>query len=100
MSTIQAKESIDMRGKLITIYILYYAVQTLQTMNEGEVLEIVTDNFEAIESDIRAWSRMTGHAVLDVEKGTTYERYYIEKALPKTQSVDTILRVGQIPVEK
>ena len=85
-STIQAEESIDMRGKQITTYILYHAVQRLQQMNEGEVLEIVTDNFEGIESDIRAWSRMTGHTVLEVEKEATYERYYIEKALPITQS--------------
>ena len=57
MGTMQADKLLDMRGKLITTYILYHAVEALQTMNEGDVLEIVTDTFEAVESDMYAWSR-------------------------------------------
>ena len=71
-----------MRGKTITTYIMYHAVKTLQEMKEGEVLELVTDSFEAIEPDIRAWSRMTGHSLLKVEKDAGYERFYIEKGVP------------------
>ncbi len=100
MSTIQAEESIDMRGKQITTYILYHAVQTLQQMHEGEILEIVTDNFEAIESDIRAWSRMTGHTVLEVEKETAYERYYIQKAQSIPQSKQVAMVISNAGLEE
>ncbi len=81
MSSVHFKESIDMRGKLITTYILYYAVQALDNLGEGEVLEIITDRFEAIETDIRAWSRTTGYAVLEVKEGAGDARYYIRKSV-------------------
>lgn len=78
-----AKQSVDMRGKKITTFILYDAVMKLTEMNEGDVLEIVTEVFEPIESDIRAWCRMTGHNLVDLEKAPGQERYYVEKAAPK-----------------
>lgn len=80
MSALPAQKSIDMRGKTITPFILYHAVQNLNQMNEGDILEIGTDNFEAIENDIRAWTRMTGHVLADLENGSDYQRYYIKKA--------------------
>ena len=64
MGRINAEESIDMRGKTITTYIIFHAAEKLQAMNEGEILEVVTDNFEAIRSDIQAWCRLTGHDLL------------------------------------
>ena len=80
MSKIAANTSIDMRGKTITTFILYETVKQLQRMSDGDVLEIVTDNYAAIESDMNAWSRMTGQKLLEVEKNATYHRYYVEKA--------------------
>jgi predicted peroxiredoxin/TusA-related sulfurtransferase len=82
MGRINADVSIDMRGKTITTYIVFHAAEKLQDMKEGEVLEIVTDNFEAIESDIRAWCRLTGHGFLETETDINYQRYYIRKAGP------------------
>lgn len=78
-STIPADKSIDMRGKSITVYILYHAVQAFQQMDEAEILEIVTDNYEAIENDIQAWSRVKGYTLLGVETGTDFERFFIRK---------------------
>ncbi len=72
-----------MRGKKITTFILYDALMKLREMGEGDVLEIVTEAFEPIESDIRAWCRMTGHSLVNVEKAPDQERYYIEKAAPR-----------------
>jgi len=85
MGEISAKESIDMGGKKITTFILYNAVTRLKDMKEGEVLEIITEDFDPIESDIRAWCRMTGHNLVQLEKKANYQRYYIEKAIPKEQ---------------
>ncbi|MFC1716834.1 DsrE family protein [Candidatus Poribacteria bacterium] len=83
MSKISADESIDVRDKTITTFIVFNAVMKLRDMSEEEVLEVVTDNFEPIESDIRAWCRMTGHKLLELEEGESYQRYYIEKGLPQ-----------------
>jgi predicted peroxiredoxin/TusA-related sulfurtransferase len=78
MEKIPVNRSIDMRGKTITPFILYYAVKNLKDMQEGEILEVNTDKFEAIENDINAWSRMTGYSLLKIETGNNYQRYYIK----------------------
>jgi predicted peroxiredoxin/TusA-related sulfurtransferase len=77
-----AKQSIDVRGKKITTFILFEAVMKLSEMSEGDVLEVVTDAFEPIGSDIRAWCRMTGHGLVDFDEGADGERYYIQKGAP------------------
>ena len=79
MGKLPVNRSIDMRGKTITPFILYYTVKNLKDMQEGEILEVNTDKFEAIENDINAWSRMTGYGLLDIETGDNYQRYYIKK---------------------
>ena len=79
MGKIPANRSIDMRGKTITPFIIYYTVKNLKDMQEGEILEVKTDKFEAIENDIAAWSRMTGNQLIELETGDSYQRYYIKK---------------------
>jgi len=79
MGKIPTNRSIDMRGKTITPFILYYAVKNLKDMQVGEILEVNTDKLEAIESDINAWSRMTGNSLIEMETGNNYQRYFIKK---------------------
>ena len=79
MGKIPANRSIDMRGKTITPFIIFYAVKNLKDMQDGEILEVNTDKFEAIENDINAWSRMTGNQIIDMETGIDYQRYFIKK---------------------
>lgn len=73
----KSDRSIDMRGKTITPFIVYYIVKNLNDMQKGEILEVNTDKFEAIENDIGAWSRMTGFPLEGTETGDAYQRYYI-----------------------
>lgn len=77
------EESLDVRGKTITTFILYGVVSKLEGMKEGDVLEVLTDAFEPIESDIRAWCRMTGHELVHVEKDPDCEKYRIGKRARK-----------------
>lgn len=77
--------SIDVRGKKITTFILYSAAGKLSELGEGEVLEIVAEDFEPIEGDIAAWCRMTGHKLVGVERNADGHRYYIEKAAPNQE---------------
>ena len=83
MDKIYTHRSIDMRGKTITPFIIYYTVKNLKDMHAGEILAVSTDRFEAIENDFSAWSRMTGNRLITIETGDNYQRYYIEKAIPK-----------------
>ena len=74
---------LDMRGKTITTYIVFAAHEQLRAMPEGEELELLTDTFPAIETDLRAWSRATGNELVEV--GTEGEtcRYVIRKGSPQ-----------------
>jgi predicted peroxiredoxin/TusA-related sulfurtransferase len=100
MSKISANESIDMRVKKITTFILYHAVEKLQDMKEGEVLEVITENFDPIESDIKAWCRMTGHRLVELEKEENYQRYYIEKATLKEKEKKLALVISDPGLEE
>jgi predicted peroxiredoxin/TusA-related sulfurtransferase len=82
MGTLTAHETIDLRGKTITTYVLYYTVEKLQPMHEGEILEVVTDNYKAIQNDVLAWTRMTGHKLRDHVEKENYYIFYIEKSSP------------------
>ena len=90
MKTHQAAERatiprLDMRGKTITTYIVYAAREQLAAMSEGEELELLTDTFPAIETDLRAWSRVTGNELIEVVTEGETGRYLIRKG-PSTKS--------------
>jgi len=74
-------KALDVTGKTITTFIAYHAAMALQGMKEGEILELVTDDYEPIENDINAWCRMTGHRLASAEPEGDSRRYVIEKAL-------------------
>jgi len=100
MGKTSVKESIDMRGKKITTFILYNAVVKLRDMQEGEVLEIITEDFEPIENDIRAWCRMTGHKLMELQKEGNYQRYNVQKAIPKEKEKDLALVISNPGLEE
>ena len=100
MGKISANRSIDMRGKTITPFILYHTVKSLKDMQEGEILEVNTDKFEAIENDINAWSRMTGNRLLEMETGDNYQRYFIEKVNIKKSERKLAMIISDPGLEK
>jgi len=95
-----ATRSVDTRGKRITTFILYDAVMKLRDMAEGEVLEILAELFEAIESDVRAWCRMTGHGLEGLETEADYQKYYIRKAAPKDSEHKLALVISNAGLEE
>jgi predicted peroxiredoxin/TusA-related sulfurtransferase len=100
MSKISAKQSIDMRGKKITTFIIYNAVMKLREMKEGEVLGIIAEDFDPIENDIRAWCRTTGHSLVELEKEADYQRYHIEKAIPEEKENKLALVISNPGLEE
>ena len=82
VETITARKSLDRTGRTITTFVVFDAVTELDTMREGEVLELLTDDFEPFEFDIAAWCRATGHGLLSSERVGPGRRFLIEKRAP------------------
>ena len=75
-----ADQTLDMRGKTVAVFILYHTRKMLTGMQDGQVLELVTDNYDAVDSDLRAWCRATKQNLRQTETGPGWVRYYLEKA--------------------
>ncbi|MDH3682588.1 MAG: DsrE family protein [Acidimicrobiia bacterium] len=82
MAELSPLTSLDMRGKTITTFILYEAHEELHGIEIGDRIEVVTDAFPAIDSDLAAWCRTTGHRLVDVVADGETRRYVIEKGEP------------------
>lgn len=76
---IPPKNSIDTRPKTITTAIAYEARQGLEQLGDGDVLEVLTEDFDPIEGDLQAWCRMTGHKLVRTEAADGLQRHLIEK---------------------
>lgn len=79
MTTIAPQRSIDGTGRSITTFVVFEAAAALDGMGEGEVLEILTDEFEPFEWDLAAWTRATGHQLALSERTAGGHRFLIEK---------------------
>ncbi|HEY5625203.1 MAG TPA: DsrE family protein [Dehalococcoidia bacterium] len=76
---VETAELIDVRGKKITTYILHEVVSAFSRITQGESVELLTDDFEPIDGDVRAWCRMTGHRLAAVEREAGHQKFVIEK---------------------
>lgn len=79
METVTASKVLDGTGKSITTFVVFDAATALEAMDEGEVLELLTDDFDPFRADVAAWCRATGHALLSTEQTGTGLRFRIEK---------------------
>ena len=80
---IESDRSIDLRGKTITPFIVFYIVKNLNDMQKGEILEVNTDKFEAIENHWRKTPRF---------------KWVICKAVPEVSTRIAMLRNGQADI--
>ena len=83
MTTISKSQSynnyLDFSGKKITVYILNGVVNLLKELDTGETIQIKVDNYQAIDNDLAAWSRMTGNKIEVFENESNYKIYQFEK---------------------
>jgi predicted peroxiredoxin/TusA-related sulfurtransferase len=77
--------ALDGRGKSITTFVVYQASRRLESMTEGQVLEILTDDYEPFTADITAWCRATGHRLVETEPTADGLRFLVEKGAPKAK---------------
>ena len=79
MATITSHRRLDGRDRTITTFVVHEASQLLDTMAEGEVLEVVTDDFEPFPADIAAWCRATGHRLIETRTSADGLHFLIAK---------------------
>jgi predicted peroxiredoxin/TusA-related sulfurtransferase len=71
---------VDGRGRSVSTAIIYEVVRSLMALNPGAVIRVRTDPLPAVDSDIRAWCRTTGHGLVDVEEAADARDYRVRKA--------------------
>ena len=54
---------IDARGVHASTDILERTIEGLEEVAVGEAISVLTDDFEAIDTDVRSWAQVTGHDV-------------------------------------
>ncbi len=94
MQTESRNKLIDRRGRTITTFVIYDATKELERMAEGEVLEILTDEFEPFDPDVRSWCEATGHLLLASETVTEGHRFLIEKRAPKVKETSLAMVIS------
>jgi tRNA 2-thiouridine synthesizing protein A len=70
----------DARGLLCPLPIIR-AAERISAMNEGEVLEVISDD-PGIQEDMPAWCRSSGHILLDLFREGRDYRSYVRKRRP------------------
>ena len=71
---------VDGRGRSISTAILYEVVRALRALTPGDEVRVRTDPLPAVDSDMRAWCRTTGHELVEVGEVDGARDYVIRKA--------------------
>jgi len=82
MTTTTGVISIDGRGKTITTFVVFEVAEVLERLSTGDVVEVLTDEFEPFLADIPAWCNATGHRLLLSEHTAQGHRFLIQKSVP------------------
>ncbi len=77
MSEIKAKDSLDLRGVVCPMNFVKTKLK-LESMEDGEILEVVLDSGEAIQNVPKS-IKDEGHKIVEVNKEDDYFRLKIEK---------------------
>jgi predicted peroxiredoxin/TusA-related sulfurtransferase len=100
METIEITRTLDGRGKTITTFVAFAAHEQLEEMEEGELLEILTDDFEAFEHDLAAWCDARGDALVErgpIEDG---QRFVVRKGRPPAKDSSLAMVVSSDGLEE
>lgn len=73
---------LDVRGKMITTYIIFEVASELERADVGSRLEFETDDHIAIENDVAAWAAENGHRVVESDRVGEHRRFVVEKGPP------------------
>lgn len=93
MQQVMPRHALDRTGKSITTYVLFDVAEQLTAMFPGDVLEVVTDDFEPFCHDVAAFCAANGHRLVASEAIPAGRRFLIEKGTPPetTRSVAMVI---------
>ena len=74
---------LDLRGRTITTAIAWAVHERFAELDPGDAVELETDPFPAIVPDLEAWSRATGHELVDVRRNAESWRITLRKGEPR-----------------
>lgn len=77
-----ATATLDARGKSITTWVVFEAAHALDALDIGDVLELLTDDFEPFEHDLATWCHASGHRLTEGTSPGVGRRFLIEKGEP------------------
>jgi predicted peroxiredoxin/TusA-related sulfurtransferase len=100
MTTVIASHRVDVRGKTITTAAVFEAARALALLEEGELLELVTDDFEPFEHDVPAWCRATGHRLVASDLTPAGRRFLIEKGSARSERSTLAMVVSSAGLEE
>ncbi len=78
-----APREVDLRGLTITTAIVWAAHEQLTELAVGDEIELRTEPFAAIEPDLEAWCRTTGHDLVDVRRSQESWSIRLRKQEPR-----------------
>jgi len=100
MTTLTADKSIDHRGRTITTFVVYEAAAALKSMDKGELLEIITDDFEPFRRDIAAWCKAAGHRLVEVGSTRGDLSFLVEKGAHVVKSTRLAMVISDDGLEE
>jgi predicted peroxiredoxin/TusA-related sulfurtransferase len=71
---------VDGRRRSVSTAILYEAWRAMRDLAPGALIKVRTDVLPAVDSDVRAWCRTTGHELVEVEERAGVREYVVRKA--------------------
>jgi len=100
MTTIPVTKSLDRRGKTITTFVIFDAAAELATIREGDVLELLTDDFEPFTHDVAAWCETVGHKLISSASTTDGLCFLIEKGPAPTTGASLAVVISSDGLEE
>lgn len=70
---------VDGRGRSVSTAILYEAARTIRDLAPGALIKVRANALPAVDSDIRAWCRTTGHELVGVEEAVGAREYTVRR---------------------
>ncbi len=86
-------KAIDARGIHLSTDFLEEVAGALDELAIGDTLAVLADDFEAIDSDLHSWAKVTGHQVLSTTPDDGGVRYLVKKghALATAHKMVTVI---------
>ncbi|MDH3225529.1 MAG: DsrE family protein [Thermoleophilia bacterium] len=75
--------ALDMRGRSITTFVVYEIASRVDRCEVGQAVDVVVDDTEALDRDLRAWSAATGNEVRGGAPTAGGREYSIVKGVPR-----------------